>query len=66
MCYIVDKLDACAFDARMKQEKTMQMRIAAEYQVKLDELRKWEPDLPSRAEMVRRMIERLHAQGPTA
>lgn len=36
----------------------LHMRISDEEKTVLDELRKAEPDLPSRSEMVRRLIER--------
>ena len=32
----------------------------------IDELRRREPDLPSRSEMMRKLIERAHAQKPKA
>jgi preprotein translocase subunit SecA len=43
---------------RMTQDSTMQLRIAQKYRGMLDELRRSEPDLPSRSEMMRRLIER--------
>ena len=37
---------------------TLQMRLTPELKSAIDELRKSEPDLPSRSEMIRRLIER--------
>lgn len=42
------------------QDTYLHMRVATEVKLKLDDLRKDEPDLPSQAEMVRRLIERAH------
>ena len=42
----------------MTQDQILHMRIADEVKRKLDDLRKRESDLPSRSEMVRRLIER--------
>jgi len=42
------------------QDTFLHMRIAEEVKLMLDDLRKGEPDLPSRSEMVRRLIERAH------
>ena len=42
----------------MTQDAFLHMRIAKDVKQMLDELRKSEPDLPSQAEMVRRLIER--------
>jgi hypothetical protein len=44
----------------MTQDTFLHMRIAEEVKLMLDDLRKGEPDLPSRSEMVRRLIERAH------
>jgi hypothetical protein len=43
---------------RMTQDSTMQLRIATKYRGMLDDLRRQEPDIPSRSEMIRRLIER--------
>lgn len=40
----------------MAQDSILHMRISEELRRELDELRKQEPDLPSRSEMVRRLI----------
>jgi hypothetical protein len=52
---------------RPKSEKTkdrpFSMRVDEEWEKGVDELRKREADLPSRAEMVRRLIEREVARG---
>lgn len=45
----------------MTQDTILHMRIAEEIRAKLDDLRRIEPDLPSRSEMVRRLIEAAHA-----
>lgn len=45
----------------MTQDTFLHMRIAKDVKQMLDELRKAEPDLPSQAEMVRRLIERAAA-----
>jgi hypothetical protein len=42
----------------MKHDETLQMRLSPALKATLDELRKAEPDLPSRSEMLRRLIER--------
>ena len=42
----------------MTQDTSLNMRIALEIKEILDELRKLEKDLPSRSEMVRRLIAR--------
>lgn len=42
----------------MTQNDFLHMRITGELKEMLDHLRKAEPDLPSKAEMVRRLIER--------
>jgi hypothetical protein len=40
----------------------LHMRVAEEIRAKLDDLRRLEPDLPSRSEMVRRLIEKAHGR----
>jgi|HubBroStandDraft_5_1064220.scaffolds.fasta_scaffold418292_1 hypothetical protein len=40
------------------QEHQLQMRVSAEFLRDLDALRKAEDDLPSRTEMIRRLVER--------
>jgi hypothetical protein len=47
-----------AYDAPMTQDSIMQLRIATSYREMLDDLRRQEPDIPSRSEMIRRLIER--------
>jgi len=42
----------------MTQNTLLQMRIAEEIVAKLDDLRRVEADIPSRSEMIRRLIER--------
>jgi metal-responsive CopG/Arc/MetJ family transcriptional regulator len=42
----------------MRNDTHMSIRISAEHGKKLDELRRREPDMPSRSEMIRRLIER--------
>ena len=42
------------------QDTFLHMRIASDVKLMLDDLRKEEADLPSQAEMVRRLIERAH------
>ena len=44
----------------MTQDTILNMRVAEEIRAKLDDLRRAEPDLPSRSEMVRRLIEKAH------
>jgi metal-responsive CopG/Arc/MetJ family transcriptional regulator len=46
----------------MTQDTILHMRVAEEIRAKLDDLRRAEPDLPSRSEMVRRLIEEAHKQ----
>jgi hypothetical protein len=45
-------------NAPMTQDSIMQLRIATSYREMLDELRRHEADIPSRSEMIRRLIER--------
>lgn len=42
----------------MDQDSILHMRVSLAVKEDLDRLRKSEPDLPSRSEMVRRLIER--------
>ena len=42
----------------MTQDTQIAIRISAAALARLDDLRRAEPDLPSRAEMIRRLIER--------
>jgi metal-responsive CopG/Arc/MetJ family transcriptional regulator len=46
----------------MTQDSILHMRVSEDVKTLLDELRKLEPDLPSRSEMVRRLIERATAE----
>lgn len=50
--------------ADMEHDKLLQMRLSEEHRRMLDELRKAEADLPSRSEMVRRLIERAAKPAP--
>ena len=54
-------LQPAAIPCGMKHEATLQMRLTPALKATLDELRKAEPDLPSRSEMLRRLIERAAA-----
>jgi hypothetical protein len=45
----------------MTQDSILHMRVSEDVKTLLDDLRKLEPDLPSRSEMVRRLIERATA-----
>lgn len=50
-------------DAEMGKDAILHMRLEAAEKAALDDLRRAEPDLPSRSEMVRRLIQRaLDAQ----
>lgn len=52
-----------AEDADMGKDAILHMRLEAAEKAALDDLRRAEPDLPSRSEMVRRLIQRaLDAQ----
>lgn len=42
----------------MEKSTFLHMRVSPDFKRQLDELRKQEPDLPSQAEMVRRLVER--------
>ena len=42
----------------MEKDSILHMRVAEETKAKIDILRKNEPDLPSRSEMVRRLVDR--------
>lgn len=44
----------------MTQDTLFQMRIAEHIVGQIDDLRRAEKDIPSRSEMVRRLIERAH------
>lgn len=46
----------------MTQTEILHMRISAEHMAWLDDLRRVEPDLPARSEMVRRLIERARKE----
>ncbi len=46
----------------MTQDSILHMRVSEDVKALLDDLRKLEPDLPSRSEMVRRLIERAVAE----
>jgi hypothetical protein len=50
----------------MPQDAILQMRIAAALVLQLDDLRRHEPDIPSRSEMVRRLIARAADRLPAA
>ena len=43
---------------KTETDKFFQLRVNEQFTRDLDELRRLEPDLPSRAEMVRRLIDR--------
>lgn len=42
----------------MTQDAILHMRVSAEFEAQLADLRKSEPDLPSKSEMIRRLVER--------
>lgn len=42
----------------MEHDQILQMRLSADLKTMLDDLRRAEPDLPSRSEMIRRLIQR--------
>jgi hypothetical protein len=42
----------------MEQDAILHMRVSGELKARIDLLRKAEPDLPSRSEMVRRLVDR--------
>lgn len=46
-----------------KQDRLVQMRLSEEFITKIDEWRRHQPDLPSRTEAVRRMVEQALSQG---
>lgn len=48
----------------MEHDQILQMRLSGELKKALDELRRREPDLPSRSEMIRRLIEKAIATKP--
>lgn len=43
--------------AYMQNDKTFQMRVSADFLKSLDDWRRQQPDLPSRAEAIRRLVE---------
>lgn len=44
----------------MKQELRIQMRFDGETQRKVDELRRLDPELPSRTDLIRRLIDEAY------
>ena len=58
----VDAWGSRFYGLPMTQDAFLHMRIAKDVKQTLDGLRKAEPDLPSQAEMVRRLIERAAAK----
>lgn len=46
----------------MEHDQVLQMRLSAEIKKMLDDLRRAEPDLPTRSEMIRRLIARAAQQ----
>lgn len=44
----------------MKRDEATQLRLTAEDKAKMDTLRKLEPDLPSRSELIRRLVDRAY------
>ena len=46
----------------MTKDKLLQARVSAEDIARLDQIRRNEPDLPTRALMIRRLIERAAAR----
>jgi metal-responsive CopG/Arc/MetJ family transcriptional regulator len=51
---------------RMQQDQQLVIRISKRLLDTLDDLRRWETDVPSRAEMIRRLIERAGAEAELA
>ena len=51
-CYIVN--------TTMAKVKQFQMRVSEDFNPKVDALRKAEKDLPSRSEMVKRLVDRAY------
>lgn len=47
-----------ADDAEMEKDAILHMRLQEDLKRSLDDLRRQEPDLPTRSEMVRRLIQR--------
>ena len=47
---------------RTDPDKFFQMRISKEFMMGVDELRKMEDDLPTRAELLRRLVDRALKQ----
>ena len=58
---LLTKAAASEIPDGMKHDDTLQMRLSPELKATLDDLRKAESDLPSRSEMIRRLIERAAA-----
>jgi len=51
--------------AGVVQTHQLQTRVSAEFLAKLDEWRRSQPDLPSRTEAIRRIVERtINAESP--
>ncbi len=46
----------------MEHDKILQMRLSAQIKADLDELRRREKDIPTRSEMIRRLISRAIAE----
>ena len=60
---MIDERQHCNYDAHMADEKTRpyQMRVTEEWLATIDAWRRQQPDLPSRAEAIRRLVEKALA-----
>jgi hypothetical protein len=52
----------CIYKPAVANDQTFQMRVSADFVRRLDDWRREQPDLPSRAEAIRRLVEQ--ALGP--
>jgi len=57
---MIDERQACIYMGHMTDEKTQpfQMRASPEWLSMIDEWRRHQPDLPSRAESIRRLVDK--------
>ena len=65
--FIVRMCDMTLMTKTSPKPKDLRLQVVAdpEFFDKVDDLRKREPDLPGRSELVRRLVERAHASKPS-
>ena len=62
---MIDRRQACNYKKHMPEEKTkpFQMRVSPEWLEMIDDWRRTQTDIPSRAEAIRRLVEKGLSQG---